>query len=175
MTSTSCCLLLPLLCSGLAETSLHGAWSPSLAMKGLHQFANTDEKAEKAHFPHCPKSQVSGLCHHGSLHPEVLLAPSLAIPPPLRHKAQAFLSLQDLCKDPVTLVFILPASAVCSLPPQLLHLPNQHLSRRSPPTREPTITPSPRRGTSFSLQFQTTGASPFNEGPTNWETANRSR
>lgn len=173
MTSTSCCLLLLMLCSGLAETSLHGSWSPSLAMKGLHQFANTDQQAEKGHFPCCPKSQGSNLPHHGSLHPEVLLAASLAVLP-LHHRDQAFLSLQDLCKDPVTLMFILPASAVCSLPPQLLHLPNQHLRQCSPPTREPTITPSLRRGTSLSLQLQTTGASPFNEGPTNWETANRS-
>lgn len=143
-------------------------------MKGLHPFANTDQQAEKGHFPCCLKSQMSSLPHHGSLHPQVILAPSLAVPPPLHHRAQAFLSLQDLCEDPVTLVFILAASAVCSLPPQLLHLPNQHLNQCSPPTREPTITPSNRRGTSLSLQLQTTGASPFNEGLTNWETTNRS-
>lgn len=51
MTSTSCCLLLLMLCSGLAETSLHGAWSPSLAMKDLHQFANMGRQAEKGHLP----------------------------------------------------------------------------------------------------------------------------
>lgn len=66
-------------------------------------------------------------------------------------------------------MFIFPASAVCSLPPQLLHLPNQHLSWHLPPIQEPTITPSPKRGTSLSLQLQTTGASPFNEGPISWE------
>ena len=165
MTSTSCCLLLLMLCSGLAETSLHKAWSPSLTVKGLHQ---------KGHFPCCPQSQLSSLPHHGSLHPEVLLASSLAVPSPLHHRAQALLSLQGLHKDPVTLMFFLPASAVCSLPPQLLHLPNHHLNHCLPPTWDPTINPSPRRGISVSLQLQITGASPFNEGPTSWETANRS-
>lgn len=64
----------------------------------------------------CLKSQVSSLAHCGSLCPGVLLAPSLAVSFLLHPRAQPFLSLQDLCKDPVTLMFTLPASAVCSLP-----------------------------------------------------------
>lgn len=92
MTSTSCFLLLLMLCSGLDEMSCHGAWSPALAMEGLHQFADTDQQAEESHFPCCIKSEVASLPHQGNLYPQLFLASPLALPPPLHHRPQAFLS-----------------------------------------------------------------------------------